>query len=140
MPRPRILRGWLPPSSPYGPGHRGVDLAAPPKTPVRAPGPGRIFFAGRIADRSVLSLVLDGTGEPPLRVTYEPVDALLPTGTRVAAGTPVATLSATPRHCRESCLHWGLRRGREYLNPLALVQHPRIRLLPLTRGDPPTPS
>ncbi|MFE0424205.1 peptidoglycan DD-metalloendopeptidase family protein [Streptomyces sp. NPDC058953] len=149
VPRPRILRGWDPPASPYGPGHRGVDLAAPPDTPVRAPGPGRIHFAGRIAGRGVLSLTLDGTGTPPLRVTYEPVDALLPTGTGVTAGTPVARLSAAPRHCPVSCLHWGLLRGTEYLNPLSLVRRPHSRLLPLapprhdrpptTRGDPATP-
>ncbi|QDY79253.1 M23 family metallopeptidase [Streptomyces qinzhouensis] len=137
VPRPRIVRGWTPPASPYGPGHRGVDLAAPPGTEVRAAGSGRISFAGRIAGRGVLSLTLDGTGDPPLRITYEPVDALHPTGTRVTAGRPVARLSAAPLHCPAPCLHWGLLRARDYLDPLSLLHRPPPRLLPLT---PPPPS
>jgi hypothetical protein len=38
-------------------------------------------------------------------------------------------------HCGAlgSCLHWGLRRGDTYLDPLLLVRPRRIRLLPLDR-------
>ncbi|MGV9313117.1 peptidoglycan DD-metalloendopeptidase family protein [Streptomyces sp. NPDC003691] len=130
LPRPRIVREWLPPATPYGPGHRGVDLAAAPGTEVRAAGSGRISFAGRIAGRGVLTLTLDGTGDPPLRTTYEPVDPLLPAGSRVTAGRPLARLSAAPRHCAEHCLHWGLLRARDYLDPRTLLHRPRSRLLP----------
>ncbi|MFJ8233766.1 peptidoglycan DD-metalloendopeptidase family protein [Streptomyces sp. NPDC094448] len=132
VPRPRILRGWTPPASPYGPGHRGVDLAAPPGTEVRATGSGRISFSGRIAGRGVLALTLDGTGDPPLRITHEPVDTLHPAGTRVTAGRTVARVSAAPRHCPTSCLHWGLLRARDYLDPLSLLHRPPSRLLPRT--------
>ena len=30
----------------------------------------------------------------------------------------------------EACLHWGLRRGEVYLDPLSLLRPPRVRLLP----------
>lgn len=130
------MRGWAPPSSPYGAGHRGVDLAAPPGTPVRAAAAGRIAFAGRVANRSVLVISLTGTGEPPLRITYEPVRPLVDKGEEVAAGQVVGTIDAGPSHCAAGCLHWGLLRGTEYLNPLSLLspsilRRPPSRLLPV---------
>ena len=73
--RPSVIRGWEPPATTYGRGHRGVDLTAAPGTPVRAVAPGRVSFAGRVAGRGVVSVELNGTGDPPLRTTYEPVRA-----------------------------------------------------------------
>ncbi|MBW5420508.1 peptidoglycan DD-metalloendopeptidase family protein [Streptomyces sp. BG9H] len=139
--RPALVRAWDPPSTEYGAGHRGVDLAAPPGTPVRAVAPGRVSFAGRVAGRGVVSVELDGTGAPSLRTTYEPVRATLKKGAEVTAGEQVGTLERPTGHCPEACLHWGLRRADAYLDPLALLP-PRLlhpgpsRLLPLT--GPPT--
>jgi hypothetical protein len=31
----------------------------------------------------------------------------------------------------EACLHWGLRRGETYLDPMTLLSPPRVRLLPM---------
>ncbi|BFO15698.1 hypothetical protein SHKM778_20860 [Streptomyces sp. KM77-8] len=115
--RPRVLRGWEPPATPYGRGHRGVDLAAAPGAQVRAVAAGRVSFAGRVAGRGVVSLELTATGEPPLRTTYEPVHATVAEGTEVAAGEPLGTLEPTNSHCTTPCLHWGLRRADTYLNP-----------------------
>ncbi|MEV8069308.1 M23 family metallopeptidase [Streptomyces sp. NPDC085995] len=123
--RPPVLRGWEPPATPYGPGHRGVDLGAPPGTPVRAVAAGRVSFAGPVAGRGVVSVELSGTGEPPLRTTYEPVRASVREGERVAAGQIVGTVEgagpASGSHCGSGCLHWGLRRGEAYLDPLLLL-------------------
>ncbi|MFJ4516283.1 murein hydrolase activator EnvC family protein [Streptomyces sp. NPDC088816] len=119
--RPGVLRGWDPPATVYGPGHRGVDLAAPPGAQVRAVAAGRVFFAGPVAGRGVVSIELTGTGEPPLRTTYEPVTASVKQGDEVAAGAVVGTVEATGRHCEGPCLHWGLLRGTTYLNPLLLL-------------------
>ncbi|MFJ4979695.1 peptidoglycan DD-metalloendopeptidase family protein [Streptomyces coeruleorubidus] len=118
---PRVLRGWEPPATPYGPGHRGVDLAAAPGTPVRAVAAGRVSFAGRVAGRRVVSVELTGTGEPPLRTTYEPVAAAVEEGEEVEPGEVIGTVDATGSHCTVTCVHWGLRRGDTYSDPLSLL-------------------
>ncbi|WP_344604285.1 M23 family metallopeptidase [Streptomyces glaucus] len=119
--RPAVLRPWEPPPAPYGRGHRGADLAAPPGAPVRAVAPGRVSFAGRVAGRGVVSVELTGTGEPPLRTTYEPVRASVEKGREVTAGEVLGTVEAAGAHCPGGCLHWGLRRGDAYLDPLSLL-------------------
>ncbi|MFB6932078.1 M23 family metallopeptidase [Streptomyces chartreusis] len=119
--RPKILRGWEPPATTYGRGHRGVDLAAPAGTPVRAVAAGRVSFAGRVAGKGVVSVELPGAGDPPLRTTYEPVLAKVQKGDEVEAGEVVGTVEATGSHCTESCVHWGLRRADTYLDPLTLL-------------------
>ncbi|MEV5338045.1 M23 family metallopeptidase [Streptomyces sp. NPDC052676] len=119
--RPTVVRAWDPPPTPYARGHRGVDLAAPPHSPVLAVASGRVSFAGRVAGRGVVSVNLTGTGDPPLRTTYEPVRASVREGDEVTAGQPLGTLEPTPSHCPATCLHWGLRRGKTYLDPLSLL-------------------
>jgi murein DD-endopeptidase MepM/ murein hydrolase activator NlpD len=125
---PHVVRGFDPPPQPWLAGHRGVDLAAPPATPVRAAGPGTVLFAGVIAGRGVVSVAHPGG----LRTTYEPVAPVVHAGDVVARGDVLGTL--TPGHpgCPvAACLHWGLRRGPEYLDPLALLGLGPVRLLPL---------
>ncbi|MFD7701052.1 M23 family metallopeptidase [Streptomyces caelestis] len=119
--RPRVLRGWEPPATAYGRGHRGVDLAAPPGTPVRAVAAGRVSFAGRVAGRGVVSVELTGTGDPPLRTTYEPVRASVAEDDEVTAGEVIGTVAPTGSHCTAPCVHWGLLRGDAYLDPLTLL-------------------
>ncbi|MFD9882088.1 murein hydrolase activator EnvC family protein [Streptomyces alboflavus] len=139
--RPLVVRGWEPPATEYGAGHRGVDLAAAPGSPVRAVAPGRVSFAGRVGGRGVVSVELSGTGAPPLRTTYEPVRSAVKKGARVTPGELLGTVESTARfHCPTACFHWGLLREDTYLNPLALLppwllgRRP-ARLLPLT-GPP----
>jgi murein DD-endopeptidase MepM/ murein hydrolase activator NlpD len=123
---PTVVHGFDPPAKRWLPGHRGVDLAAEPGTPVRAAGAGVIGYAGMLAGRGVVT-VQHGS----LRTTYEPVEASVHRGERVTAGEVIGHLQDTPGHCRpQTCLHWGLLRGDHYLNPLSLVQG-RIRLLPV---------
>lgn len=120
-PRPQILRGWEPPASAYGRGHRGIDLAASPGAPVRAAASGLVSFAGKVAGRGVLTISLTGTGDPPLRTTYEPVTATATVGTEVRAGEVVGHVETGRSHCAAGCLHWGLLRGTQYLDPLSLL-------------------
>lgn len=115
---PTVLRGWDPPSTPYGRGHRGVDLAAPPGTPVRAVAAGQVSFAGRVAGRGVVSVELTGTD---LRTTYEPVTAAVRKGDEVEPGQVVGVVEATGAHCGGACVHWGLLKDETYLNPLSLL-------------------
>ncbi|MEU2422547.1 M23 family metallopeptidase [Streptomyces sp. NPDC007851] len=118
--RPPVVRGWEPPASVYGPGHRGVDLGTAPGEPVRAVAAGRVSYAGRVAGRGVVSVTLAGTD---LRTTYEPVRAAVRKGEEVAAGQVVGAVEEAGAHCGAAavCVHWGLLRGDGYLDPLPLL-------------------
>jgi murein DD-endopeptidase MepM/ murein hydrolase activator NlpD len=60
------------------------------------------------------------------------VDPVVAAGQRVTRGSPIGTLLAGHPGCPvAACLHWGLRRGTVYLDPLQLLEPPRIRLMPL---------
>ncbi|MEU6076665.1 M23 family metallopeptidase [Micromonospora sp. NPDC047074] len=125
---PRPVRRFDPPPRPWLPGHRGVDLAAAPGATVRAAGAGTVLFAGVVAGRPVVTVGHhDG-----LRTTHEPVSPVVRPGDPLAAGTPLGTLLAGHPGCpAPACLHWGLRRGTDYLDPLALLGLGPVRLLPL---------
>ncbi|KIH97973.1 hypothetical protein LP52_16665 [Streptomonospora alba] len=124
----RVLRPFDPPPERWLAGHRGVDLAAEPGAEVRAAAAGRVAFAGSVAGTGVVSVSHGG-----LRTTYLPVEPRVERGRRVAAGQAVAAVAAVRPHCgARHCLHWGLRRGDTYLDPLGLLGTGRVRLLPLT--------
>jgi murein DD-endopeptidase MepM/ murein hydrolase activator NlpD len=125
--RPEVMRRFEPPANPYGRGHRGVDLAGQPGAVVLAAAPGTVSFAGQVAGRGVV-VVNHANG---LRTTYEPVTATAARGAVVAAGSPIGILVAGHPGCRApACLHWGLRRGDVYLDPLSILGLGRVRLLP----------
>jgi murein DD-endopeptidase MepM/ murein hydrolase activator NlpD len=125
---PHVVRLFDPPPEPWLAGHRGVDLAASPGSAVLAAGPGTVVFAGRVAGRGVVS-VDHANG---LRTTYEPVEPAVRAGDAVIPGQTLGSLSAGHPGCpAAACLHWGLRRGAAYLDPLALLGLGRVRLLPL---------
>jgi murein DD-endopeptidase MepM/ murein hydrolase activator NlpD len=124
---PTVVRRFDPPPEPWLAGHRGVDLAAAPGAAVRSAGPGTVVFAGMVAGRGVVSV------EHPdgLRTTYEPVVATVVTGAAVDRGTHLGVLAPGHAGCAAAaCLHWGLRRGDTYLDPLLLLGFARVRLLP----------
>ena len=129
-----VLRGFEAPAGPYGAGHRGVDLTAEPGRQVLAAGAGLVVFAGQVAGRGVVSIDHDGG----LRTTYEPVTASVAVGTRVYLGDvigvlgPIDQVMADHPGCAavSACLHWGVRRDAEYLDPLSLLAQGRVRLKP----------
>jgi murein DD-endopeptidase MepM/ murein hydrolase activator NlpD len=128
---PVPARAFSAPPQPWAAGHRGVDLPAVAGQDVLAPAAGVVTFAGRVVDRTVLVL-----GHPGgLRSSFEPVQSPLPVGTVVGRGQPVAQVAAGGvSHCAPAtCLHWGVRRGRDYLDPVALVSAagPPVLLPPL---------
>ncbi|MFD0691266.1 murein hydrolase activator EnvC family protein [Actinomadura fibrosa] len=131
-PVPKVLRAFSPPSVPWAPGHRGVDLAARPGWPVRAASAGRVSYAGRLAGRGVVAI-----DHGRLRTTYLPVRPGVRVGRQVATGTRIGVLEDSPFDCPTSCLHWGLLRDHLYLDPLSLVR-PQVRLLP--HWTPPAPK
>jgi Peptidase family M23 len=130
--QPSVVRGFEPASQPWLPGHRGVDLRASPGEPVRAAGAGTVTFAGWVGGvPSVAVTHADG-----LRTTYQPVLAVVSRGDLVARATILGRVSAGGTHCPPlACLHWGLRRGNTYLDPLSLLGADlQVRLLPVWSG------
>jgi murein DD-endopeptidase MepM/ murein hydrolase activator NlpD len=128
---PEVTRRFDPPPEPWLPGHRGVDLASSPAAVVRAAGPGVVHFSGYLAGRGVVSI----SHPNGLLTTYEPLTPLVKKGQSVRAGDPIGRLSPGHRGCPvAACLHWGLRHGKTYLDPLSLLGYGRVRLLPLHRG------
>ena len=86
-----------------------------------------VVFAGPLAGRGVVSVDHPGG----LRTTYEPVRAVVTPGQRVLRGQQIGLLESGHAGCAAAaCLHWGLRRGQDYLDPLRLLSG-RVRLLPL---------
>lgn len=127
-PRPSVVNGFDPPATPWGRGHRGVDLAGSPGQTVFAALPGTISFTGVIAGKSVVVVDHGDT-----RTTYEPVVATVSVGDLVARGAPIGRLEVSGSHCLPAaCLHWGWIRNVDdvYLDPLTLVGAQRVRLLP----------
>ena len=130
-PRPAVLRPFDPPAKPWLSGHRGVDLgAASGDGPVTAPESGTVSFVGVVVDRPVITID-HGNG---LRSSFEPVRSPLKKGASVAKGAVVGTLQAG--HCgRTPCVHWGVRRGEEYLNPLSFILDLRPSVLLPLKGS-----
>jgi hypothetical protein len=127
QPEPEVVALFDPPDGPYGPGHRGVDLAGAAGQAVLTALAGEVSFVGSIAGRGVVTVTHGAT-----RTTYEPVVGLVPLGTPVTAGQAIGTLQAGPSHCApRTCLHWGWIEGETYLDPLRLVGAGPVRLLPL---------
>ncbi|MEU8178961.1 peptidoglycan DD-metalloendopeptidase family protein [Microbispora hainanensis] len=123
----RPTRRFDPPPQRWLAGHRGVDLAARPGDEVVAAGPGTVGLAERVAGRGVVTI----SHSDGLRTTYLPVRALVRPGEVVAAGQVIGVVEEdAAAHCTTPCLHWGLLRGRLYLDPLLLFGRGQVRLLP----------
>lgn len=133
-----VLRGFQIGEHDWLPGHRGIDLAGRAGQSVLAAAAGTVSWVGTIAGVPMLTVQHpDG-----LRTTYQPVEALVPSGATVAAGQPIAVL--VDGHCAtQACLHFGLRDGEVYLDPLAWLgglATGEVRLLPrsaVPRQQPP---
>ncbi|GIU55136.1 M23 family metallopeptidase [Arthrobacter sp. NicSoilC12] len=132
-PRPAVLRAFDPPAKPWLSGHRGVDLeAAFDDAPLKSPAAGTVSFVGTVVDRPVITID-HGNG---LRSSFEPVASSLRAGSAVAEGDVLGQVQTG--HCGPAppCLHWGVRRGEDYVNPLAFVMdlRPSVLLPPLNPG------
>jgi hypothetical protein len=110
-----------------GPGHRGIDLAVQSSSPIVAPFDGEVFFAGKVVNRQVVTLV----SKSGLKASFEPVCALKPKGTQVIAGQAIGLLCEPEEgydlHCN-SCVHFSIRNQYGYLNPLLFygLLHPSV--------------
>ena len=113
-----IIRGFDPPASPFGSGHRGIDIAVALGTPILAPAPGTVTFAGKVGGH--LFVTLDhGAG---LESTYSWVDALaVRKNDVVAAGMTIATSGAGHPGGAIASLHLGVKLHDAYVDPLVYL-------------------
>ncbi|MEB4613236.1 hypothetical protein, partial [Leucobacter sp. M11] len=126
----RLWRGFEPPEHPYGPGHRGIDLApVAAGAAVVAPTDGSLFFAGTVVDRGVLTIRVDertllsveplGPPEPPPDPAAESDGEPVPRpGEAVRRGSVIGELGGVSHCAPAHCLHLGVRVDGEYVNPL----------------------
>ena len=113
----RVLKLFAAPRVPWGPGHRGVDIALRPGSVVRSVSRGTVSMAGPVAGaKSVVVRHPDGT-----RSGYSFLLALLVTkGERVTKGEPLGISGGTgPGHLNPGVLHLSWRVGEEYRDPLS---------------------
>jgi murein DD-endopeptidase MepM/ murein hydrolase activator NlpD len=98
------------PACTYCAGHRGVGFDVEPGTPVSAVAAGTVTFAGGVAGvQYVVVQQADG-----LRATYGLLRSVrVVPGQQVAPGEVLALSTAR--------VHFGLRRGQEYLDPTPLL-------------------
>ena len=116
------------PRSTYGPGHRGIDVAAAPGQDVLAVAAGVVTHVGVVAGRGTVSV----THDSGLRSTYEPVRAAVRAGAVVTAGDVLGEVSGRS-HCGAACLHLGALAGPAYVDPRPLLAGGPVVLLPLLR-------
>lgn len=122
----QVTVAFITPEHEYGPGHRGIDIAAQPGDPVFASAAGAISFSGSVAGRSILSI----NHNSGVISSTEPVTSKLQAGEKVLAGQNIGLVSIGG-HCAANCVHFGIRVNGEYRNPMFyLLGAHRARLLP----------
>ncbi len=132
-----VIREFRAPTSEYGRGHRGIDIAVADGTPVRSPAEGHVLFVGEVAGRGVITI----EHENDVVSTLEPVRGTVAPGDRVAAGDIVGVV-VEPEIVWDSshvcsCVHLGARYAGEYVSPRVLLERmPGAVLKPW--GDGPT--
>jgi murein DD-endopeptidase MepM/ murein hydrolase activator NlpD len=116
--RGEVVRPYDPPETPYGSGHRGIDIVAVLGTPVRAAQDGTVAFAGAVAG----SLFVSIDHPDGVRTTYSWLSEV-----SVRAGEPVRRGSVIgrsgPGHpgLDPPHLHFGARFAGEYIDPMLLL-------------------
>lgn len=114
-----VVRAFEPPASVYGPGHRGVDFAAAPGTPVRAANDGIVAFAGSVAGS--LHVTVDHGGD--VRTSYSFLQSIaVHEGQAVARGDVVGTTGGVNDDHDGHVLHFGVRVAGRYVDPMTLFR------------------
>lgn len=130
-----VIRGFDPPDTPFGAGHRGIDIAVSLGSPVRAPAPGTVTFAGPVGGR--LFLTLDHGGG--LESRYSFLAALVVRrGDPVSAGQVVARSGSGHAGDLIPNLHFAVLLHDAYVDPLEHLGPIEvwrfIRLAPMNAG------
>lgn len=106
------------PSTPWGPGNRGLEYATAPGSPVRAIGAGQVVFAGQVGGRLAVT-ILHPDGR---RSSYSDLASIqVRTGALVPRGAVIGRAGAT--------LHLGMREGDRYVDPAPFLDGRRRAVL-----------
>lgn len=127
-----VIGAFEPPETPFGAGHRGIDIATPSGTQVVAPDAGVVAFAGKVGGE--LFVTLDHGGG--VTSTYSWISAaLVRKGDAVARGSTIARTGRGHPGSTTPHLHFGVRRDGVYLDPMGYLAPASvsgfIRLAPL---------
>ncbi|HEX4491525.1 MAG TPA: M23 family metallopeptidase [Acidimicrobiia bacterium] len=118
-----VVRGFDPPTTRFGPGHLGVDFGVRSGTPVRAANDGTVVFAGRVG--AGLHVVVLNAGDVRTTDSFLASIAVV-RGQHVARGETVGTTGGTgPQHAAD-VLHFGVRVGDDYIDPMLLFGPPDL--------------
>jgi lipoprotein NlpD len=113
-------------SSPFGARqgrpHEGIDLAAPPGTPIHAADGGQVLYAGN-AVRGYGNMIVVQHGADLLTVYAHGSVLLVKTGDKVAAGQEIARVGQSGRATAPH-LHFEVRRGQVPQDPMRFL--PRL--------------
>jgi murein DD-endopeptidase MepM/ murein hydrolase activator NlpD len=114
-----VVRAWdAPEDRPFAAGHRGIDVAAPDDTPVRASAAGDVSFAGSVAGNRTVSIDHpDG-----VRTSYSFLGTIVAhRGDVVALGDVVGTVgTGHPSEGLPPHVHVSARRGETYFDPVEI--------------------
>ena len=127
-----VIRGFDPPDTPFGAGHRGIDIAVAPGTPILAPESGTVSFAGRVGGELFVTIVHGGG----LSSTYSWISAAaVRKGDVVSRGQTIGTTGTGHSGGSVPHLHFGVKLDGEYVDPLHLLAplgvQDLIRLVPI---------
>lgn len=118
-----VIRPFEPPSGPFGPGHRGIDIGASFGTPVMAAQDGVVAFAGWIAGSLFVSIDhADG-----VRTTYSWLsDVVVKKGQKVKRGDVIGRSGHGHPELSAPHLHFGARIGDVYIDPMLLLERESV--------------
>jgi murein DD-endopeptidase MepM/ murein hydrolase activator NlpD len=113
-----VIQTFDPPNTPYGSGHRGIDIAAAVGTTVVSSADGTVTFAGPVG--GYLFLTIDHGGG--LSSTYSWLSAkLVRKGDRVLQGEPVALTGWGHPGGPIPHVHLGVKLDGAYVDPLSYL-------------------
>jgi murein DD-endopeptidase MepM/ murein hydrolase activator NlpD len=127
-----VIRGFDPPDSPYGAGHRGIDIAVTQGTPILAAESGAVTFAGTVGGD--LFVTIDHGGQ--LSSTYSWISSMtVRKADVVSRGQPIGTTGSGHPDSSLPHLHFGVKLYGAYVDPLEYLTpmgvEDLIRLVPL---------
>jgi len=132
------MRPFSPPSDPYGPGHRGIDIGAPFGSDLMGARDGVVAFAGWVGG----SLFISVDHDDGVRTTYSWLSEIdVRKGDSVTRGQVIGRTGHGHPDVAEPHLHFGARIGSTYIDPMLLLEPEDVTgLIRLALLDEPPPG